>query len=407
MSGLISVEEARARLLDGIEPLGAEVVTIQRARDRVLAADVTAPRDQPLNDMSSMDGYAVPASLPTGTHDLRVVGTAAAGQSYGSPLATGEALRIFTGGVVPEGARVVVQEQAERHGNAVRLAILDGDSSHVRPAGSDYRAGARLLARGERVSGPRLAILAAADSATVEVVCRPRTLVLASGDELAPPGEAGARVVNSGAYGLAGLVEAWGGVAKVGAILPDDLEVCTARFAALSDAELVVTIGGASVGERDVLREAAKVAGYSIVFAGVAVKPGKPLWSATKAGAPRLLGVPGNPASALVGARLLAVPFLAACLGQDPDVVLHALPARLGTSIEANGSRESHLRARLSLDGEGRLTAWPAGSQDSGLMTPFVEGVALLRRPIDAPALKAGAIVEALPMEPLPWRLAP
>ena len=408
MAALLSVEEARALLLDGAAPLQGEVIPIAQARGRVLAEAVRAKRDQPFYDISAMDGYAVATTVPPGKHRFTTVGTAVAGEAYATALGAGEAVRIFTGGVVPAGARVVVQEQAERDGDEVTLSLLPGDPSHVRPAGSDYAAGDQLLARGERLSGARLAILAAADVATVDVRRRPRVVVMSSGDELAPPGEAGDRVVNSGAYGVAGLIEAWGGEATIAPILPDDLSVCAERFTNLdaAQADLVITIGGASVGERDVLRRAAEEADYAVGFAGVAVRPGKPLWSATRRGAPRILGVPGNPASAMVGTRLFAVPIVTALLGQSMEDCLATLTAYLTAEASPNGDRETYLRARLSFDDAGRIAAQPAPSQDSGLMTPFSAGGALLRRLIGADIAREGCAIEALPIEPWPWSLA-
>ncbi len=404
MSGLLSVSDARQRLLKGAEALPAETVPIQLARGRVLAADVVARRRQPLHDMSAMDGYAVSHATPVGEAEFAIVGTAPAGERHPRALAASETLRIYTGGIVPEGARVVVQEQAVRDGDSVRLTLLEGDADHVRPAGGDFAAGDVLLAAGERVHGARLALLAAADRPTVEVARAPRVLLLASGDELVWPGEGDETrgVVNSAAFGVAGLVEDWGGEARFGPILPDVLDDATDRLrnALEGDADLIVTIGGASVGDRDVLREAAMAAGYTIDFAGVAVRPGKPVWSATRAGHPRIIGLPGNPASALVTSRLFLVPLLARMLGQDADRVLTPFPARLGLAVEANGFRESYLRARMTAEGDGELVVWPADSQDSSRMTPFVEGAVLVHRGSNAAGEDAGATVSALAMQP-------
>lgn len=391
---LLGVEDARARMLAQIAPLPAEAVPLPQAAGRVLAEGVTAPRDQPPFDASAMDGWAVRAADTPGT--LRIVGESAAGHGYEAGLKPGEAVRIFTGAAIPAGAdAVVIQENAEREGEAVKVPAAE-PGANVRPRGGDFRAGDALLTKGVRLDPWRLSLAAAAGRAELLAARRPRVAVLSTGEELVePPAEPGPfQIYNSGAPALAVMIEAWGGVAIRARPVRDELE---ATVAAMRDAEadLVVTVGGASVGDHDLVRSAAAALGFQPAVESVAVRPGKPTFFGALGDGRRLLGLPGNPASAFVCAELFLRPILAAY--QGAPTTLPVVTAKAAEPIGANGSREHWMRAKLAFEA-GELRANPYRDQDSSLIGVFAQADALLRRPPGAPAVGAGGLVEVLPL---------
>ena len=392
---MISLDEARARLLEGIEPLPSEQVAIGEASGRVLAADVVAVRNQPPTRVSAMDGYAVAGAVVGEL--LRVIGEAPAGAPFAGSVGPGEAVRIATGGVVPQGAmRVVIQEHVARDGEEIRVEALS-DGTHIRPAGGDFAAGQLVAKAGEIITPGRLGLIAATGCGTVTVARRPRVAVLASGDELREPGtSAGADAIfNSGAYAIAALVEAWGGEAVRLPILPDDRTALDAALAGADlNVDLIVPLGGASVGDRDQLRPAFEAIGAKILFDKVAVVPGKPTWAARFPDGRLLVGLPGNPASGFVCAHLFLKSLIAALTGRDAGLRLRA--ARLAAAIGANGAREAWLRARVEVDAAGQLLVTVESRQDSSLTSVLAAADALVRRAVDAPALAAGETVETL-----------
>jgi len=403
VSGLISYDDARALLLEGVAPLAAEEVRPGDALGRTLAAPVVAGRAQPPEALSAMDGYAVrSADVAAPGADLRVVAEAPAGGRCDRRVGPGEAVRIFTGAPIPEGAdRVVMQESVERAGDRARIAEAQAGDAFVRPAGLDFAAGETLLEAGRRLSAVDVGLAAAANLALVPVRRRPRVAVFATGDELVEPGEARSDrdIVNSAAYAVSALIEDWGGAPDRRGVLPDDLEASAAALdAARSKADVFLTIGGASVGDRDLVKPAAERIGAAFRFQKVAVRPGKPVWHGRIAGGPLLLGLPGNPASAIACSILFLKPLLAALLGaHDPVRIVRA---RLAAPLAANGPRESYLRGRVRIDETG-LAAEADARQDSSLLTPFASANALVRRRPDAPAAAAGDGVDALVFGPV------
>jgi molybdopterin molybdotransferase len=394
---LISLDEARRRLLAGVTPVEAETRPIADCGGATLAADIVAPRNQPPEPMSAMDGYAVREADAVAGASLGVIGDAPAGTPFRGRVTPGTAVRIATGGVVPQGAdRIVIQEIVERDGDRVRVLAPSGPAHYVRPAGCDFQAGQLLVAAGEGLTPARIGLAAAANQGTLQVRRRPRVAIFASGDELREPGAALAPglVVNSAAYALAELVAGWGGVATRHEILSDDQDRCAdqVRSAGL-DADIILPLGGASVGERDVLRPVLMRFGARMVFERIAVQPGKPCWHARFADGRLVLGLPGNPASAFVCAHLLLKPLILALLGRvEPDRLVRAALTR---DMPEGAGREVYWRAHLRTEG-GRLEVTPDGRQDSSLQTPLASANALIRRLPDAPAAAAGDLAEVL-----------
>ena len=394
----LTVEEARSRMLDGAARLGVEAVALPLAVGRVLAQDIVADRRQPPFDASAMDGWAIRRADYGVVETFVVVGESAAGRAYSQPLEEGQAVRIFTGAPVPAGADlVVIQEEATHERDQVAFAAGDSPKANIRPAGGDFRAGDRLLEAGVRIDPWRLSLAAAAGRAELSVARRPKVAILATGDELVAPGGAPApdQIFESGSFSLAALIEAWGGQAIKLAPAADSVEAITA---AVADAavDLVVTIGGASVGDYDLVKPAMTRLGLDLRVQTIAVRPGKPTWFGHLDDGRRVLGLPGNPASALVCAELFLRPLLSALSGADP-----ALPfgvARLAAALPAAGPREHWMRAARAIDAEGRVTVAPFPDQDSSLVGVFARADALVMRPAGAPPAAAGDLVTTLPL---------
>jgi molybdopterin molybdotransferase len=395
---LLSLDEARALLLGEVAPVDAEILSLAECGGRTLAADVVADRDQPPDPVSAMDGYAVRAEDAVAGAALALIGEAPAGMPFAGEVAPGTAVRIATGGVVPKGAdRIVIQEIVERDGETIRICKAPGPAGYVRPAGCDFRDKQVLAHAGEPLTPARLGLAAAANQKALKVRRQPRVAIFASGDELREPGSALAPgvVVNSAAYALAGLVTAWGGIAIRHEILSDDHDRCADQIRAAGlDADIILPLGGASVGERDVLRPVLEAFGARKIFAGIAVQPGKPCWHARFADGRLVLGLPGNPASALVCAHLLLKPLIGALLGRaEPDLFIAAALMR---DMPKGADREVYWRARLCADDAGRLQVTPDERQDSSLQTPLASANALIRRLPNAPAAAAGDLVDVL-----------
>ena len=395
---LISLDEARALLLADVRPLGDETLPIAQCWGRTLAADVAAGRDQPPDAVSAMDGYAVQTADARAGAVLALIGEAPAGAPFGGSVTTGTAVKIATGGVVPSGAdRIVVQEIVDRDGGSIRISAKPGEAAFVRAAGCDFRAGEVLIRAGELLTPARLGLAAAANYGALAVRRRPKVAILPSGDELREPGtalEPGA-IVNSAAYALEALVASWGGAPVRHPILPDDRRRCgDALGAADLGVDVIVPLGGASVGDRDVLRPLILGLGARAVFAGIAVQPGKPCWHARFKDGRLVLGLPGNPASAYVCAHLLLKPLFNAILARTESE--QPVFAALTDPLPAGGSREVYWRARVRADREGRLHVEPDLRTDSSLQAPLASANALVRRSAGAAPAAAGQIVEAL-----------
>jgi molybdopterin molybdotransferase len=393
----LTIEDARALILAQVARLESESVAIEDAAGRVLAHPVDAFRDQPPFRSSAMDGWAVRAADAREAVELRIVGESAAGNGYGGALGPGEAVRIFTGAAVPEGAdTVVIQEEAVREGDRVRLGPARPDDN-IRPQGGDFRAGERLLEAGVRLDPWRLSLAAAAGRASLSVSRRPRVAVLGTGEELVrPPAEPGPwQIYESGSAALVALIESWGGQAWRLAVARDEKQALIEAVQGV-DADLLVTVGGASVGDYDLVKPALAEMGLQLYVETVNIRPGKPTWFGRLGDGRAVLGLPGNPASALVCAELFLKSLVRAMMGADPEP--RFVKARLAAPLRANGPRVQLLRAVLTHDDTGTLMAQALGDQDSSLVTVFAQADGLLRRPAQAPAAAAGELVDVLPL---------
>ncbi len=393
---MITFDQATTIVSDVARPLGGERVPIGEAHRRVLAEPVVARVDSPPSDVSAMDGYAArEEDLRLMPARLRVIGESFAGSGFGGSVAPGTCVRIFTGAPVPKDAdRVVIQEVVRREGDVAVIDDYPGAAKHVRGRGSDFREGALLLEAGTRLGYRELVAAAGADLAALEVRRRPIALILGTGDELAAPGNAAGKpgaIPESVSFGVAAMAQEWGASVKGRIHLPDDLgamEKAAAR--ALDGADLVVVTGGASVGEKDFAKAMFESQDLDLLFSKVAIKPGKPVWLGRAKGK-LIVGLPGNPTSALVTARLLLAPLIAGLSGQDPQSALrwHKLP--LLASLPACGDRETFIRARAIHDG-----VEPVSNQDSSAQKALVDADLLVRRRAGAAAAAAGDIVSVL-----------
>ncbi len=337
MSDLLSAEEALARVLALMTPTGAETVPLAEATGRVLAAPVYALRDQPPFAASAMDGYAVRAVDAMESAVLQVAGAVQAGGAHDGALAPGEAIRIFTGAPLPEGAdAVLIQEDAERDGDRIRVMETVTPGQHVRPAGLDFRAGARIEAP-RRLTAAEIALAAAMNAPALEVARRPVVHLIATGDELVMPGgrPGPSEIVSSNNFGLAALLAAQGAAPVIQPIATDDAASLTAALDRAAEADLIVTLGGASVGEFDLVREVFGAEGLDLAFYKVAMRPGKPLMAGRVRGK-AMVGLPGNPVSSMVLGHLLLRPAVDAMLGL-PAAAPPRIKARLGQAIGPNG----------------------------------------------------------------------
>jgi len=395
---LISLDEARRLLLRDLPALGSERVALDQALGRTLAEAVVASHTQPAEPRATMDGIAVPDSNPAPGTEWRLAGDAPAGAGAPAPLRPGEAIRVATGAVVPEGAaRVLPQELLQYSGDRATLVSQPSSARFIRQAGADFAAGDRLLERGVRIGPAELGLIAAANCSSAEVVREPKVTICTAGDELVTPGSTlrEGQSVDSASHTLAALVRRWGGVPRVCPILPDDLEAITSALRdTVETCDILLCIGGASVGRRDLVRPAARSLGGQFLFEGIAVQPGKPCWHARADPGTLILGLPGNPSSAFVCAHLLLLPLTDALLNRaSADNLRQAYSA---TVLPANGEREQYLRASASYDAGGQLWAEPLSDQDSGLQSNLAKARLLIRRPAGAKALKQGACVEVL-----------
>lgn len=383
---LLPVAEAHARLLALLTPLGTETIALGEGAGRVLGADIVAGRDQPPFPASAMDGYATRREDAHAGTTLRIVGQAAAGGHFSGRLAPGEAVRIFTGAPVPEGADwIVIQEEARARDGLLTITAPQSGQPAIRPAGGDFASGDRVAAP-RRLGPADLALLAAMNAARIPVVRRPVVAIVPTGDELVPLGErpAPAQIVSSIDIGLAALVTEAGGEPRRLPISRDTADGLAATLARATDADLIVTIGGASAGDFDLVSRMGRLA---LAFHGIAMRPGKPLL-AGRIGTTPLLGLPGNPASAFVCAHLFLRAAIARLLGL-PGALPTEEPARLTMPVGANGPRAHYMRAHVALGADGPEIA-PLPLQDSSLLTVLGAANALLVRTPGAPAGSPG-----------------
>jgi molybdopterin molybdotransferase len=390
---VISVEEARTRLLSLVRPLPVERTTLREAPGRVLAEPIVAPHAQPPFAASAMDGYAVTEHTVTAGASFRLVGEAAAGHPFRGRIEAGDAVRIFTGAPLPEGARrVVIQEDVAREDDRITVTAEPGEGTHVRPAGGDFAEGFRLTAP-RRLGFADVALAAAMGHGALPVRRRPEVAILMTGDELVPPGEPllPGHVFASNGYGLAAMLEAEGAACRLLPLVRDRPEELAEGLRLARGADLIVTIGGASVGDHDLVAGVAGTEGLDLAFHKVRMRPGKPLL-AGRLGRAAMVGLPGNPVSALVCGVIFVLPMLRAMLDLPPGP--SSRPARLAAPLPANGPREHYMRGRLRADG----TAEGFGRQDSSLLTVLAEADILVVRPPDDPPRAAAEAVRIVPL---------
>lgn len=393
---MISFDEAVELVRSVATPLGTETVTICDAAGRVLARPVIARIDSPRCDVSAMDGYAVrEEDLRDFPVSLQVVGGSFAGRGWEGSVAPGTCVRIFTGAPVPEGAdRVVMQEGVRSNGNAAMIDEHSGTARHIRKRGSDFVEGEELIAAGRMLDQRAIVAAAAADLSQVEVFFRPKIHILSTGDELAEPGAAsGVRdaIPESISFGVAALAEQWGAACIGRTRLRDNLPVMEAAARlALGDADLVVVTGGASVGEKDLAKAMFEPLGLELIFSKVSIKPGKPVWLG-RVGDKVVLGLPGNPTSALVTGRLFLVPLLTGLTTQSVDRALAWRTLPLASPVSACGARETFHRARF-VNGTAEILSF----QDSSAQKALAQADLLVRQRANAAAVGAGAMVDTL-----------
>ncbi len=382
---MITPEAALAHLFQLITPLGSETVALDQAAGRVLRAPVTAQRDQPPFAASSMDGYAVRGPVNAGM-TLRVVGEAPAGHGFSGTISAGEAVRIFTGAPIPDGAdRVIIQEDVTREANTITLRDALDAGPYIRPRGIDFSAGDQISAP-RRLRPVDLALLAAMNCADVTVSRRPDVAIIATGDELVMPGEdpRADQIIASNAFAIKAMAESEGARARILPIASDTDASLRAVFDLAAGADMIVTIGGASVGDHDLVGPVAKAMGATQAFYKIAMRPGKPLMAGRMGGAV-LLGLPGNPVSSIVCAHLFLRPALRAMqgLGAWP---MPSATAKLSCDLPPNGPRAHYLRATLGPEG----TITPLSRQDSSLLSVLASADALLVQPPHCPGQPAG-----------------
>jgi molybdopterin molybdotransferase len=391
---LLPVAEALARVLDGVAPLPSEQVAVADCHGRVLAADLAALRTQPPDALSAMDGYAARAQdVATAPARLQVIGEVAAGRPFEGRVGVGEAVRIFTGGVLPAGAdTIVIQENTERDGPAIVVTATSTVGRHVRARGLDFREGDVLLPAGRRLRDRDVALAAAMNHASVAVRRVPRVALLATGDELVAPGSAPApgQIVYSNGFALAALAHAEGAEVIDLGIVPDRVDATIAAIdaATRARADVLVTTGGASVGDYDLVQQSLAARGMALSFWKVAMRPGRPMMHGVL-GAMRVLGLPGNPVSAYVCGYLFLVPLIRRLLGR-PEVEPPTQSAVLGRDLPENDERADYLRSTLTQGSDGPV-ATPFEIQDSSMLALLAKADCLVIREPFAPPAPAGS----------------
>ncbi len=400
---MMPVTDALQNILTGAGALQPEHVDLRHAMGRTLAAPLMAALTSPPFDASSMDGYAVRAADCTGgSARLRVIGEAAAGYPFAGSTQHGDAVRIFTGAPLPDGAdTIVIQEDVQADGALVVIPTAPRLGLNVRPRGQDFHEGDVVLQPGQRLVPRDILLAAASGHAMLAVVRRPVVAILATGDELVEPSDrpGAGQIVSSNSYGLAALVEASGAEAKLIGIAHDDADDLALKINEARGADILVTIGGASVGDHDLVRPALEAAGAVLQFYKVAMRPGKPVFFGTRTtarGLQRILGLPGNPLSAMICARLFLVPLIAALLGRKDNLPMAR--AALTVPLARNGPRDHYMRAVLDRQAL-PPTVTPLASQDSSMISALAEANCLIVIAADAPAMAIGSDVNVMMLD--------
>lgn len=403
MPALLPVSKAREMIVSSLARLAVEHVPLSKARTRVLAENIIARVSHPPADVSAMDGYAIRfEDVPSVPLTLEVVGESGAGHPWKGTLGIGQAVRIFTGAHIPAGANtVVMQENTKAHGtnaNTVVIVELPERARHIRPMGQDFRTGDTGLTAPRTLSARDIGFLAAMNIPLVPVARRPRIGVLSTGDEIVMPGEnpTEGQIVSANGPGICAFIESCGGEAIHLGVAKDELKALRAAIARAEPLDMLVTSGGVSVGDHDLMRKALQSDDFRLAFHKIAMRPGKPLLFGRIGPNQRLpvMGLPGNPVSAMICAVLFLGPALARMQGL-PGEAPATIPARLTTDLKENDGREDYLRASLAPD----LTVTPFPKQDSGMVSSLAIANALLQRPAHAPAAKAGDLVQVIKLD--------
>lgn len=388
---MISVSQALAILLDHVPSMSAETVGLEDALGRIMAHDVRAGVARPPQDVSAMDGYAVRLDdVRRAGVTLKIIGEVPAGSVFQGQVGQGEAVRLFTGSPIPKGAdHIVIQENTVRNGDAVKIETASPKSQYIRRAGIDFKVGDILVPRLAEMGPFEVALAAAGNASKLSVLTKPRIAILAAGDELVPPGTAAlpGDVVNSNTATLSALITTWGGTAEDMGLVKDDPAAIKAMFERARGSDIILPVGGASVGDHDHMRRVFTEMGGQMLFERVAIKPGKPTWFGLLDGTP-VLGLPGNPASAIVCAHL----FLRRLMGRPAPA---NIKATLEIDVPENGPRETYLRAHV-ICRDGRLYVTPLSHQDSSLLTPFASANGLLQRLPNANFMNAGDLADVI-----------
>ena len=405
---LMPVSDALAAVLADVEPVAEEMIALDGAWHRVLARDVAAGRTQPPQAMSAMDGYAVRSADATKVDtQLKLIGEVAAGRPFAASVGAGQAVRIFTGGVIPDGAdAVVIQEDTIAEGNLVTIKEAAISGRHIRPAGVDFREGDVLLTRGTWLTERDLSLAAGMNHPQLPVRRRPKVAILATGDELVMPGATPStgQIIVSNGYALHALARAEGADTIDLGIAADTMEATKSgiRRARESGADILITTGGASVGDHDLVKPALEAEGFSMAFWKIAMRPGKPMMFgqhiaplSAPLGATRVIGLPGNPVSSYICGFLYMVPLIRALSGRS-TIHHRRETAVLGCDVRANDVREDYLRARLEEREDGALVATPVNLQDSSLLGNLAAAQALVVRAPFAPKASAGSHCQVL-----------
>jgi molybdopterin molybdotransferase len=399
---MISVEEARERILAALQPTPSEIVALANAWGRVTATPVIARLTQPPADVSAMDGYALRAADGALGETLHVIGTAPAGHPFEGSVGSGQAVRLFTGSVLPKGAdAILLQEDATASGTEVQVNEAVTAGRHIRRAGQDFAAGDVVVLAGRRLTARDIGLAAAANHPWLTVHRRPRVAILATGDEIAMPGEPipPGGIVSSNSHALASLVRAAGGEPVVLPVAADTREAVAAVADAVHGMDMLVTTGGASVGDHDLVIESLTTRGLELDFWQIAMRPGKPLLYG-KLGPVPVLGLPGNPVSALICSILFLLPALSRLSGL-PAAPPPTIQAVNGAPLKANDHRADHLRSTIVIDSRGRIVATPFPVQDSAMLRRLAHADALILRAPNAPALQEGAEITIIRLDSL------
>jgi molybdopterin molybdotransferase len=398
---MISVEVARENLLSGIRPVGTEVIPLAQATGRILAEDLAARVSHPPVAVSAMDGYAVRAAdIAQVPRKLDVIGLSAAGSAFTGTVGAGQCIRIFTGAPLPQGAdAVIMQENTRKDGRVVEILTTAAAGRHVRPEGLDFKTGDVLIPAGTIMGGRSIGLAAAMNVPNLVVRRKPRIAILSTGDEIVLPGDqpGPAQIVGSNGPGLAAMVTALGAEAIHLGIAKDTRESLDSMIKAAAGADMLVTTGGASVGDYDLVQDALKDAGMNLGFYKVAMRPGKPLMFGDMKGVP-VLGLPGNPVSAMVCSIIFLEPAIRALTGRS--TVTQAINAILGRDLGPNDERMEFMRASLERTDDGLVVALPFEQQDSAVLSGLARANCLLVRPPHAPTAQMGEMVQVIPLPP-------